>query len=89
MVHVFMQNNVLHFAGEDDFDKELVQRAQDLAMNSGTYQLHNLSFSKFYHILAYQTGTLFLVGLRSKLSYDLQPKEVLLKEAPLANLSVL
>ena len=90
LIYIFVNNNVLHIVDEEGFDSEVIKRAHELGKS---YNLLDLSFHKFYHVLQIrQEGgqeILMLVGLRSKLTYDLQPLEILKKEAGLANLKTL
>ena len=86
-VSVFTYNNSLMYTDESSFDSDDVKKVKQLASN---YSMNTLDYSNFYHILAVvqvdNEEKLYLVGLRSKITYDLMPLENIEIEAKKAGL---
>ena len=85
-VSVFLSNNELVFTDENGFDSEIIKKISSLA---SSYNLKNLSFEEFYHVLAMKEEKVCLVGLRSKATHDLENADVIKVEAEKAGLYVL
>lgn len=86
LVSVFMHNAQLQFAGMHGFDCEEVKDAERLAVN---YKLLNLRFDRYFHVLGvHNKEQLLLIAVRSKLSHDLEPLNVVQEEAAKAGLLI-
>jgi hypothetical protein len=84
---VLLANNELVFSDETGFESEMITKIKNL---SSSYNIKNLSFDEFYHVLAIGSDDrLCLVGLRSKATLDLELKETIIREAEKAGLHLL
>jgi hypothetical protein len=87
LVSVFMHNAQLQFAGMRGFDCEEVKDVERLAVN---YKLLNLRFDRYFHVLGvHNKERLMLIAVRSKLSHDLEPLNVVEEEAAKAGLALI